>query len=223
MAIPRRRCSCVLLAVVGLLGASCAGSDRQARPAGSEVVATATATATSVPAPELPLVEGPGPDHVGVATITLTDAARDRQLTVYVWFPMDDPGTANLHVYDFGHGITYPSPIAVTAPPSSISKNGPFPLVVFSHGATPTGLDYSGYAEELASYGYVVAAPDHFGDSRLDPSGVTTSRAQTRLNRPRDVTAIITEMLDAGDEQVANFAAKSTRARSPSWDIPEVG
>ncbi len=204
-AIPWRRCSRFVVTVVGLLTVSCAAAGRQTGSVGSEV--GPAATAATVPAPALPLVEGPGPDHVGVATIALTDAARNRQLTVYVWFPIDDPGAAPRQVYEFGRGITYPSPIAVTAPPSSISKNGPFPLIVLSHGAGSTGLDYSGYAEELASYGYIVAAPDHLGDSRLDPPSVATSRAQTRLNRPRDVTAIITEMLNSDDEQTASFAA----------------
>ena len=36
------------------------------------------------------------------------DGARtERQLTVYVWFPIDDPGAAPLHVYDLGPGVEF--------------------------------------------------------------------------------------------------------------------
>ena len=84
---------------------------------------------------------------------------------------------------------TFPSPSAVTAAPTSISRKGPFPLVVISHGSEAAGVYYSGYAEMMASYGYVVAAPNHTGNSSLDPSGVgdeqttITARSTPRYHR----------------------------------------
>jgi predicted dienelactone hydrolase len=205
--IAGRFLSCVALAIVGVGSASCAGSDSEPAPAPTEVAST-EAVAASVPLPELQLVDHPGPNHVGVTTITVTDVARDRALTVYVWFPIDEPGTAPPYVYDFGDGIrSYPSPTAVSAPATSMSTNGRFPLVVISHGHRAGGFDFAGYAEELASYGYVVVAPNHLGDSRLDPPRVVISTAQDRLDRPQDLTAVITEMLDVNSNQTAVFAA----------------
>ena len=153
------------------------------------------------------LLDGPGPNRVGFSTLTITDVARNRPLIVYVWFPIGDPGGAPPVVYELAHVATFPSPSAVTAAPTSISGKGPFPLVVISHGSGAAPLHYAGYAEMMASYGYVVAAPNHTGNSSLDPSGVETSRPQSLLDRPRDITAVITEMLSATNKQTAAFAA----------------
>jgi len=43
-----------------------------------------------------------------------------------------------------------------------------FPLVIFSHGAGSSPLDYIPTLEHLASHGYVVAAPWHTGNSQDD-------------------------------------------------------
>lgn len=187
------------LAAVGALGLSCAGRGDDAR--------SPTESAGSVPRDAGQLLDGPGPRHVGFSTITITDVARNRPLTVYVWFPIDDPSTGPLHVYNLGPHAEFPSPIAVTAAPTTISSNGPFPLVVISHGSEAAGLHYSGYAEVMASYGYIVAAPNHVGNSSLDPQGVAVDRAQSLLDRPRDVTAVITEMLNSSSDTTASFAA----------------
>ena len=153
------------------------------------------------------LLDGPGPNRVGFSILTITDVARNRPLTVYVWFPIDDPGAAAPVVYDLGHDATFASPTAVTAAPTSISGNGHVPLVVISHGSQAAGVYYSGYAEMMASYGYIVAAPNHTGNSSLDPESAETSRPQSLLDRPRDVTAVITELLNASNKQTTTFAA----------------
>jgi predicted dienelactone hydrolase len=48
----------------------------------------------------------------------------------------------------------------------------PFPVIVFSHGAGNNAIDYVYTLEALASFGYIVAAPDHLNntedDSRID-------------------------------------------------------
>ena len=195
------------LAVVGAVGLSCAGGDGGASTEPASTEATSTEVAVSVPLRAGQLLDGPGPNGVGFSTITITDVARHRPLTVYVWFPIDDPGAAPPTVYDVARGATVPSPTAVTAAPTSISGKGPFPLVVISHGSDASGVYYAGYAEMMASYGYIVAAPNHTGNSSLDPEGVATSRPQSLLDRPRDLTAIITEMLDTSIEQTATLAA----------------
>ena len=195
------------LAVVGAVGLSCAGGDGGASTEPTNAGATSTEVAVSVPLRAGQLLDGPGPNGVGFSTITITDVARHRPLTVYVWFPIDDPGAAPPTVYEVARGATFLSPTAVTAAPTSISGKGPFPLVVISHGSDASGLYYAGYAEMMASYGYVVAAPNHTGNSSLDPEGVATSRPQSLLDRPRDLTAIITEMLSTSNKQTATLAA----------------
>ena len=45
---------------------------------------------------------------------------------------------------------------------------GPFPVVIYSHGSG--GLRYiaSDYTEAIASYRYIVVAPDHTGNTAVD-------------------------------------------------------
>ena len=45
---------------------------------------------------------------------------------------------------------------------------GPWPVIVFSHGATNNAIDYAFMLEELASFGFIVAAPDHVGNTQDD-------------------------------------------------------
>ncbi len=54
---------------------------------------------TAAPAEFEPLAAGPY--DVGVQTITITDTARNRPLTVDVWFPVADAGDAPAHQYSF--------------------------------------------------------------------------------------------------------------------------
>jgi len=43
-----------------------------------------------------------------------------------------------------------------------------FPVVVFSHGATDNSIDYVYTLEALASFGFIVAAPDHLNNTQDD-------------------------------------------------------
>ncbi len=83
-----------------------------------------TAPATDPPATDPPVTEAalapfetiePGPYDVGVQTITITDASRNRPLTVDVWFPIDDATGLPAHQYTLLPGVYYESPTAVDA------------------------------------------------------------------------------------------------------------
>ena len=50
----------------------------------------------------------------------------------------------------------------------SISEAGPLPVIIFSHGATRNAIDYAYTLEALASFGFIVAAPDHVNDTQDD-------------------------------------------------------
>jgi predicted dienelactone hydrolase len=66
---------------------------------------------------------------------------------------------------------------------------GPFPVVVFSHGngGRPDGAQY--LTQRLASWGYIVAAPAHYGNTYVECPGGCTGEAVTdsAANRPADV------------------------------------
>lgn len=44
----------------------------------------------------------------------------------------------------------------------------PFPVIIFSHGATANAIDNVYTLEALASFGFIVAAPDHLNDTQDD-------------------------------------------------------
>jgi predicted dienelactone hydrolase len=44
----------------------------------------------------------------------------------------------------------------------------PFPVIVFSHGSQGNAIDYVYTLEALASFGFIVAAPDHLNDTQDD-------------------------------------------------------
>lgn len=148
-----------------------------------------------------------GPYDVGVTTITI-NAGTERPLTLDVWFPVADVGDAPLHQYTLIPGVYYESPDAVTATADQIAPDGPYPLVVYTHGSG--GLRYiaSYYTEAIASYGYIVAAPDHTGNTAADRLlGSEAEFDVTALNRPNDVEAVINAMLDLTSTETAGFVA----------------
>lgn len=166
--------------VTGLFGAACSGNSESSDP----TTTTTTSLPASVPAapggPDDPAFAEPGPFEVGVTTLSLPDRK------VEVWYPAtDDVAGAPVATYSQLDALpenlaslapsllpagTDPSILTVTmtdtyrdVPPSG---SGPFPLVLFSHGFGSFRLDASALARGMASWGFVVAAPDHLERNR---------------------------------------------------------
>jgi predicted dienelactone hydrolase len=81
----------------------------------------------------------PGRFAVGVATLDLADASRSRRLVTEVWYPATAAGRD--------------TPLA----------RGRFPLVLVAHGHCGFRTNYEYLTVHLASWGFVVAAPDFPG------------------------------------------------------------
>lgn len=142
-----------------------------------------------------------GPLGVGETTLTLpTDSA-----PVEVWYPATKSSVAGKPeaTYDVatwlppslqklipaGFTVSYPSGGVVGVPPAP----GRYPLVVFSHG-------YAGFRDQstfltarLASWGFVVAAPDHFSRDLTEVLGGPTA-ATAKTTDVEDLEATISLM-----------------------------
>src|SRR5262245_1732969 len=108
---------------------------------------------------------------VGVATLALVDASRARTLVTEVWYPATDAGRD--------------APIAGRR----------FPLLLVAHGHCGFRTNYEYLTTDLASRGYVVAAPDFPGFTKAvcDAGGPTTGLA---VEPPVDLEFLDTMLRD---------------------------
>lgn len=175
-----------LLIVAALTLAACGGSDDDS----SSGDTTAPASTTEAPTtPEAPAADEPGPFAVGRTTEKVADPERDgRELTVEVWYPSDEAGEPT--PYELIAGVSFDSDMSsVDATPSA---EGPFPLVVFSHGSGGLRQQSASIIETVASHGFVVIAPDHAGNTAIDQLlGTETDTEVTARNRVLDVEFLI--------------------------------
>ncbi len=210
-------CALALVAVAcgGGSGESTAEPDDDAAPATtttstttSSTTTSTTTTTTEAPLPDVAAI-GLGAYPVGATTITVDDGERDRPLTVEVWFPLDPAGEYDPtpHRYSFVTGDYYDSAHAITATPTWGATDGPFPLVVYSHGSGGLRYIHSDYTETIASHGYVVVAPDHTGNTAVEQVlGTETDRDQIAIDRPLDVLAVLDAVLAGDSAETADIA-----------------
>lgn len=133
----------------------------------------------ALPAPDA--LAAPGPHDVGRRTFTFVDESRptmangtypgapSRTLATEVWFPAGSPGGSFVD-----------------------NAQGPYPLILHSHGFldSRTGMAYLG--EHLASHGYVVAAVDYPLSNGGAPGGATVLDVS---NQPGDASFVIDRLL----------------------------
>lgn len=138
----------------------------------------------------LAALEAPGSYRTGFhrGGLTYADPAGegDRTLELSVWYPTHATG---------GPIATFTGPKAAEGVQLDVEPaDGRFPLAIFSHGHQGDMDNVSHLMAHLASHGWIAAAPEHTGNTLSDPSERTTA---IYLQRPKDVSAAITHLLDA--------------------------
>ncbi len=159
----------------------------------------------------------PGPYPVGVRTLALMDPSRldangtgPRPVTTEVYYPTTPAAIAGVERDEISVlGV----PIVRTPSYRDVAlASGRFPLVLFSHGNGGIRFQSFFFAAHLASHGYVVVSPDHYGNTFVDLlAGITDPNVAA--NRPLDLRFLI-DRFTAFDAEPGNlFAGEIDTAR----------
>jgi dienelactone hydrolase len=172
-------------------------------------VSAPAVTATAPSKSRAPKVAAIGKYAVGMKTQTFVDSTRptegvaqNRSLQTAIYYPAQGPPTAE--------------PVENARPDT---KDGPYPLILFSHGLGARGVFYQDVIKAWVSAGYVVAAPDYPLSNRNAPGGASFGRAiGDTKNQPADASFVITEVLklDKDGKQLGGIDAKRIGASGHS-------
>jgi dienelactone hydrolase len=135
----------------------------------------------------------PGPHPVGVVQLDLPDP-RDpgRRLPTDVWYPAAPEGFEAWPEAD--HPIGAPHAARRDAPAARLPSA---PLLGFSHGNSGFRRQSTFLTTHLASWGFVVTAPDHTGNTFFEMLAVSDEDERIRIhkharaNRPQDLAAAL--------------------------------
>jgi len=210
------------LAVATTLIAAACGSDDDSSadtteaPATTETPATTEAPATtSAPTTAAPTTTEPaepevtpaelavaGPDEVGVTTRTLPEGG-----LVEIWYPADDSAAGQTDTYRVSDFL--PPDIAGLISPdlddtftidagrdAAAATDGPYPIVLFSHGAASFRLQSSELARHLASWGIVTASTDHPSRDVFNRLGGTSEGQPPAIDQMRSMREYLTTLDD---------------------------
>ncbi len=129
-----------------------------------------------------------GPFRVGYRAfdVTYTPPGQDaeRTVTLNLWYPTwamdggDPPRYA---------GIQLDRAVFTDAPPAAPAHAEGYPVMIYSHGDRGYGGDSAFLARQMASHGWVFAAPDHTGNTLRDVQG--ENRFAHYVHRPADLSA----------------------------------
>ena len=144
-----------------ICGTACGGGAKDSGAVG--------ATETVEPVDLLTQLSEPGPYTAGyrVTEVTYDSSEGARSLRFAVWYPSDAtegdfPRYNNLIETDGAFADV------------DVSADGPFPVHVYSHGHQGYAEASGFWMEHLASHGFIVAAPDHTGNTTFDGSDRAT-------------------------------------------------
>lgn len=125
---------------------------------------------------------GAAPASAQVGWQALTAGGSGEPLTVQVWYP----SAAKAQSHAFG-------PFTQQAAKDGPVRGGGLPLVILSHGSGGSAFHHHDTARALAEAGFVVAAPNHAGDTAGDMRFSGGPRAFAE--RARQVTRVVDHML----------------------------
>ena len=152
-----------------------------------------------------------GPYPVGIRTLALSDPSRrnvagtgPRPVTVEIYYPSTAAAVAG-HPKDVATVLGIPVVVTPAYRDVALAADGPYPLVLFSHGNNGLRIQSFFFAAHLASHGYVVVSPDHHGNTFVDTLADTVD-LQSATNRPLDMRFLIDTVL-AADAEPGNFFA----------------
>lgn len=141
-----------------------------------------------------------GPFVVGHRQIEVAapdpENAPDRCLPTDVWYPAALTCEAR---DDAPHPLGMPHRATPALPPLDA---GPLPLLAFSHGNSGMRQQSTFLTTHLASWGFVVAAPDHVGNTFTEMMALETDEERravhldARRRRPQDITRVLAHLLD---------------------------
>jgi predicted dienelactone hydrolase len=153
-----------------------------------------------VPLPSLPDLRSRGAYTWQKRTLRFNDprrTAQNRSFLSDIYLPIP-PSTSDLTP------LLSPSSVDPTAPtqptPSSNAPLGNAPLIVISHGLGSDRSTYAYLAQQLASYGFAVAVPEHPGSSSqqiqaLISGGANEVTAPTEfVDRPLDIRYLLDQL-----------------------------
>lgn len=138
-------------------------------------------------------VNEPGPYRIGYTESQVIYDARGtdtpRKLRLALWYPtLDAEGEASRYWRRINR------PQAFMDASVAIDPQQPAPLLLFSHGNAAMAEQSFFMAEFFASHGWVVASPDHMGNTFLDTAGAID--LTSAVFRSQDISAVLDHMLD---------------------------
>jgi predicted dienelactone hydrolase len=187
LAMLRRLTTGTLVTVAALLGL--------AVQAGSYLLASPTPEgASSVGSVATETYADAGPHAVGVRTLTGDEAP----FPMTYWYPGIEDADRAPTTYAYAINMFGPEATTFLASYGGVAKhrlvpdraNGPYPLVIISHGFAISPGSYGWLAEHLASWGFVVLAPHH--RESLSPDALWRST----IERLQDIEATL-DFVDA--------------------------
>lgn len=148
---------------------------------------------TVIPPPKYPPDKW-GQYQVGAIEKQFFDTQQMRLLSTIIWYPAKVQGEKKKSYLILMAGNAYNEP----APDTS---GAPYPVVLFSHGFN--GINFQSYtmSEYIASHGYIVAAPNHQGNTLYDFSASDETVAKTAEARPKDMLFVYKEVMKLSQTQ----------------------
>jgi len=181
-----------------------------------------------------------GPYVAGTTTLTAPDGR-----SVEVWYPAD-PGAEDGAEQDiFEITDLLPENLKSIVPPElnpsyptdafreiEPAADGPFPILLFSHGFAAYPTMYQFLTTHLASWGIVVVAPDHSergllaaltgARNEVDDVGILLTARDTALAASDDETSLLAGTMDPSNQATAGHSAGTFAAVQAATQDPDI-